>query len=146
MTATGDATVDADGTVSAYETELEMSGTGFDAIQCTAAGEGDDSVEASLTDGVTENRMENLTYEQTFDGDTASVQMQFVGWNPGPDSDVNTTVENETAVWENGPTNPSRTPSVSRARPRVRRSAPVSALSPPSSPGGRRRVRAKSFC
>ncbi|QIO23476.1 PGF-CTERM sorting domain-containing protein [Haloarcula sp. JP-L23] len=100
MTATVDASVDADGTVSTYEVELAMSGTVFDALQRTAENEGYDSVEAYLTDGVNESRMENVTYEQALEGDNVSVRLQFTDWTPGPESGVNATVQNGTLTYE----------------------------------------------
>jgi PGF-CTERM protein len=92
MTASVDATVDGDGTVAAYDVELEMTPTVYDTLQSQASDEGYDSVESYLLSDVNTTRMDDYSYEQSID-ENVTINVSFVDWSPGPDSDVSTAVE-----------------------------------------------------
>lgn len=100
MTATVDSTVAADGTVSEYDVTLEMSPTVYDGLQNRAQQDGYDSVEGYLLADVNTSRMENHTYEQNLDGENVTISMTFTNWNPGPESDVSTTVSDGNVTYE----------------------------------------------
>jgi PGF-CTERM protein len=100
VTATVDSTVAADGTVSEYALTLEMSPSAYDGLQSQAQQEGYDSVEEYLLADVNTTRMENHTYEQELEGENVTLSMTFTDWNPGPESDVSTSVSGGNVTYE----------------------------------------------
>lgn len=98
MTANVDATVDDDGTVATYDVTLEMTPTVYDSLQAQATEQGHDSVESYLLSDVNTTRMDEYSYEQSIDKNV-TINVSFVEWSPGPDSDVSTTVDNGTLTY-----------------------------------------------
>lgn len=100
MTASVDATVAGDGTVSSYDFSLQMSPTVYDGLQAQAEDSGYDSVEGYLLADVNTSRMANHTYEQSLDGDNVTITVSFTDWSPGPESAVSTNVSGGNVTFE----------------------------------------------
>ncbi|WP_423999306.1 PGF-CTERM sorting domain-containing protein [Haloarcula salina] len=100
MTASVDATVGGDGTVTSYDLSLQMSPTVYDGLQAQAEDSGYDSVEGYLLSDVNTSRMANHTYEQSLDGDNVTINVSFTDWNPGPESAVSTNVSDGNVTFE----------------------------------------------